>query len=947
MGRGRQLPRTLNLAQNGKTTTTKAESPTPGNRAFRRLGLFAALAVAALVGAQIVFAVPPTNVSFTPPATVTRGESVTFEAAEAADPDGGTITSYDWNFGDGTTGSGRIVSHVYPNSTPAGQKTVTLTVTDSNNETASVSHTLEVVNLPPTAAVSCSPATVAVNAATNCNSNGSSDPEGSLTYAWDSDGDGFDDGTDPSEQFSFATSGPKTITLQVTDSDNAKATAQQQITVGNPGPTARATFSPPNPNVNDPVDFDGSGSSDPEGESLTYAWDMDNDGQFDDGSGPTVLDHRFPTAGNKTVRLRVTDPQQNSDVAVLNVPVTSRAPTASFAFSGTNPVTPNVPDVGETINFTSTSTDPDGAGDIARLDWDLDGDGQFNDRSGAAIQHSFGTPGNKTIGVRVTDNSGATHSTTRTVRVNALPVANANSLNPQGESGQRYNVPLVGQPILFTGEPTPALPAASPAPGCPALPGSPASPGSSDAEGPIADANYRWDLDNDGQFDDATGVDAPFAGFPTPGQKTVRLQVTDSDGAMDDASLQVRVNRAPTPDFVFEPSFPIIGQEITFGSTSGDPDSEDDAGQLTYSWDLDGDGTFCETSPNETGASVKHTFTVAGTYPIELRITDTGGITRPATRDVLVQNTIPTGGISFSPDAPLPGEPVHFTGSASSPTGKAIASMQWDFNFDQSGQFDVEAEGASVSRAFSSPGLKRVGLRIQEIGGGFAIVPATVNVNAPPQARFSVAPESAFVGDTVTLSSTSVDPDGPLASQEWDLDNDGQFDDANAQVVSARFHSAGTHPLKLRVTDSRGATSTATGQVIVSVRPVPPPPPTPLLTGVVISGRFLLFRRDTKIRFLRVRAPAGSMIRIRCSGKKCPKQLTKKQLGKRLKKAQRVQFKALQRRFRPGAKLIVTVTKSGFIGRQTTFTLRRRKAPLRRDLCLPPGAKKATTCPSG
>jgi len=79
--------------------------------------------------------------------TVILGETVSFDGSGSSDPDG-SIVSYVWDFGDGTTGSGETTTHDY---TAAGTYTVTLTVMDDDGATAT--DTLIVMILTPEEAI--------------------------------------------------------------------------------------------------------------------------------------------------------------------------------------------------------------------------------------------------------------------------------------------------------------------------------------------------------------------------------------------------------------------------------------------------------------------------------------------------------------------------------------------------------------------------------------------------------------------------------------------------------------------------------------------------------------------------------------------------------------------------------------------------------------------------
>ncbi|MDH7511319.1 MAG: PKD domain-containing protein [Clostridiales bacterium] len=86
----------------------------------------------------------PPNAEFSfSPTTGIFPLQVTFDASASTDPDG-SIVLYSWEFGDGATGSGRVVTHTYQR---WGTFSIKLTVRDDRNATASKIRTIEVLRL--------------------------------------------------------------------------------------------------------------------------------------------------------------------------------------------------------------------------------------------------------------------------------------------------------------------------------------------------------------------------------------------------------------------------------------------------------------------------------------------------------------------------------------------------------------------------------------------------------------------------------------------------------------------------------------------------------------------------------------------------------------------------------------------------------------------------------
>ena len=93
--------------------------------------------------------------------------------------------------------------------------------------------------------------------------------------------------------------------------------------------------------------------------------------------------------------------------------------------------------------------------------------------------------------------------------------------------------------------------------------------------------------------------------------------------------------------------------------------------------------------------------------------------------------------------------------------------------------------------------------------------------NAPPVAGYRVSPLAPRTGQLVNFISTSDDPDGAIASTEWDLDADGAFDDATGLAAQRAFTSPGGYVIAVRVTDNEGATDVESRIITVLPADVP------------------------------------------------------------------------------------------------------------------------------
>jgi PKD repeat protein len=148
-------------------------------------------------------------------------------------------------------------------------------------------------------------------------------------------------------------------------------------------------------------------------------------------------------------------------------------------------------------------------------------------------------------------------------------------------------------------------------------------------------------------------------------------------GTIRRVTYTATTNRQPVASFSADKTSGAAPLTVAFdASGSSDPDGD----TLTYTWDLDGNGTFGDA----TGAKVSRTYTADGTYTVTLRVTDGRGGSQTTSKTITVGNSPPVPTIT-SPAAGTQwkvGDPISFSGSATDAQDGTLApaSLSWQVN---------------------------------------------------------------------------------------------------------------------------------------------------------------------------------------------------------------------------------------------------------------------------
>jgi PKD repeat protein len=245
------------------------------------------------------FTISPTPVNF--------NIASTFDASSSTPGSGAsTITSYAWNFGDGSTGTGKTVSHAYTQSTtPGNAYNVTLTITNNRGLTATTTQAVTVTASPaPSGDWVYSPGTPSVGDTVFFNADGVKPAAGhTITqFSWNF-GDGSS-GTGFQATHVFTTANTYSVVLTAIDDAGQKAVLPKNVAIATGNPAVVLIVSKTSGLS---VQADGSGTTTTGGTTISnYTFNF-GDGSASVSGSSAVVPHTYLQAGTYTVRLTTTD----------------------------------------------------------------------------------------------------------------------------------------------------------------------------------------------------------------------------------------------------------------------------------------------------------------------------------------------------------------------------------------------------------------------------------------------------------------------------------------------------------------------------------------------------------------------------------------------------------------------------------------------------------------
>lgn len=266
---------------------------------------------------------------------------------------GGSIKTWNWNFGDGFTSTQQNPKHKF---TTPGLKTIILNVTTAIGCNLSVTKTMNVLAAPKSAFTAVGP--FCINSTIQFNNQSTFVNSNIASQKWDF-GNGQPMSSDKSPTTTYNAAGNYNVKLISTSSSGCADTLIKAITIYE---TPEVTFKDPGSCVNDMVQYEATALK---GNIIAWLWD------FGDGSNDAAQQtlqnplHRYTAPGTYTVKLIATSEQGCSVNFAKQIVISGSNPNAVFEVKNAANLCANVD-----VSFENKSTIA--FGNITKIEWIFD-----------------------------------------------------------------------------------------------------------------------------------------------------------------------------------------------------------------------------------------------------------------------------------------------------------------------------------------------------------------------------------------------------------------------------------------------------------------------------------------------------------------------------------------------------------------------------------------------
>ncbi|MBI1184119.1 PKD domain-containing protein [bacterium] len=723
------------------------------------------------------------------------GDSIAFTNNSVIQLD--TISTYNWQFGDGNTNSKKAPKHLY---STKGSYSVKLILTSVKGCVDSVTNAVTVYEKPKAAMITANTCEGDTSYFTNNSSIGS----GSISnYGWYF-GDGFTS-TDENPKHVYGTYGSYVPSLVVSTANGCTDSVSGSLAV-NASPVA--DFSASNVCFGDALS-PGNNSSIASGSISSYYWD------FDDGTSSTAKSpsHTYTSKGNFDLKLVTTSNSGCKDSLTKQITVDSKMVPGYNATEAC---------LGDSTRFTNTTNTS--CGSVSGYKWFF-GDGTKSTRKSPG--HKYASAGSYNVKLVVYQAFGVKDSITKTVVVNGLPkidfafnnackgvstsFTNKSSIasgsingytwhfgdgvkssltNPSHSYSTKgsYSVKLIGtsnkgcrdssnKSITIYEQPVADFSVAN------ACLGSAVkfTNKSSISSGTLS---YSWKF-GDGFSSTQT---SPSYTYASSGTYTVQLTVTSTNGCIDVISKSVTIH--PKPSAGFSASNQCANKSISFSNSS-----TISSGTLSYLWRF-GDKT------TSTAISPSHLYGSPGTYSVTLINTSDKGCVDSVSKNV---SSLPTPVANFTVPSPCSGTKLSFSNASTLSSG--TLSYQWSF-----GDGGTSAN-TNPTHTYSSTGTYTVKLLTTASSGCKDSVSKVASVYDLPSARFSVSGKC--LSDSIGFTNTSTIASGTM-QYKWSMGDGSTY---TKKDVNHLYSATGTYQVKLVATSNGGCKDSSTQTI--NVYPAP------------------------------------------------------------------------------------------------------------------------------